>query len=223
MMSRKNQLWALIILSALTMAIPYAIQGTLAMTSCPTGLDWWMCAGDKYAWSIRAIVEGVVIGYIASTKAQTEQQTRILWVFKATLLILIAGTLGPALYATTTKQSIPASLNNVVLWLWMFGLAAYMPLMVAGAAYAYKVQSDDFYTVNLTRQVEALAADLESTRLELSAAQEQVKAVKAWQLLPAVKQAQLIKTVCNGDTPPAANLAEALGTSKQTIYRANGK
>lgn len=219
-MSRKNQLWALIILSACTMAIPYAVQGTLAMASCPGGLDWWMCAGDKYAWSIRAIVEGVVIGYIASTRAQTKQQTRILWIFKAALLLLIAGTLGPSLYATATKQTVPASLNNVVLWLWMFGLAAYMPLMVAGAAYAYKVQSGDDFVINLTTRIETLTADLESTRLELQVANEQVRAVEAWGLLTPTAQVRLIKSVANGDAPPPAKMAEALGISKQTVYRA---
>lgn len=142
-MTRKNQLGVLILLSALTMAIPYAIQGTLAMSKCPTGLDWWICAGDKYAWAIRAIIEGMVIGYIARTRTDSAQQAGVLWCFKVALLSLIVITLGPSLFAMTQGQTVQQVLNYWVLWVWTFGLAAYMPLMVAGAAYAYKVQPND--------------------------------------------------------------------------------
>lgn len=175
MLARKNQLQILILLSAFTMMIPYAIQGTLAMASCPAGLDWWICAGDKYAWALRAIVEGVVIGYIARTKTTDKTQTRILWTFKTLLLILIAGTLGPSLYATAHNQTVADSLDPIADWFWTFGLAAYMPLMVGGAAYAYKCQPDDGQQVD----VELLQAEFSDLQESNSTLQTQINEMQA--------------------------------------------
>lgn len=57
-MTRKKQLWLLIILSALTMAIPYAIQGALSTGTTPSQIHPNVYVADRIAWAIRALVEG---------------------------------------------------------------------------------------------------------------------------------------------------------------------
>jgi hypothetical protein len=142
-MNRKKQLWLLIVLSALTMAIPYAIQGALSTGSTPRDIHPYIYVADRIAWAIRALVEGLVIGYIARTQANTKLQGFVLWVLKLALIALIAITLGPVLYATSTNLPIAQTMSDGWHRFWAYALASYMPLMVLGAAYAYKTQPTD--------------------------------------------------------------------------------
>lgn len=142
-MNRRNQLWLLIILSALTMAIPYAIQGALSTGSKPVDIHSGIYLADRIAWAIRALVEGLVIGYIARTHANNKWQGFVLWVLKLALIALIAITLGPVLYATSTSLPIQQTMSEGWHRFWAYALASYMPLMVLGAAYAYKTQPTD--------------------------------------------------------------------------------
>lgn len=143
MPDRRQQLWWLIILAAGTMIIPYVIQGTLASGERPDAIPWWVWVADHWAWGIRAIVEGLVIGYLARTHTETRQQAALLWVMKIALVTLITLTLGPAMYATSNGVTMAEALTPTLQWLWALGLASYMPLMVLASSYAYKVQPFD--------------------------------------------------------------------------------
>lgn len=224
--SRRTQMKWLLVLTAVSLVPVYVLLGWQTSGESPqTITDWlaWFWRIEASAWGIRALVESAALIYLFQTTTQNTQAARILIAFEIALIVLIASTVGMVVLVNGSKQTIAQGLPFWLYVIWSFSVAAFAPLMMGSVGFAYKCQPDDSYTINLTRQVEALTADLESTRLELSAAQEQVKAVKAWQLLPAVRQAELIRVVCNGDTPPAANLAEALGVTKATVYRANGK
>lgn len=141
--TRKNQLWLLIILSALTMTIPYYIQGGLVGGKAPGDISATAWQVDQWAWAIRAVVEGLVIGYIARTDAKRWWETSILWALEVALIGLIAITLGPALYASMNSSKMLNALPDRLQWVWAFALASYMPLMVLGASYAYRLQPDE--------------------------------------------------------------------------------
>jgi hypothetical protein len=141
--SRKGQLWLLIIMSALTMTVPYFIQGALSGGLSPAQIAADVWSLDQRAWAIRAVVEGLVIAYISRTNAKTRRQGATLWALEIALIALIAVTLGPTLYAAMNGVKMAEALSPDLQWWWAFALASYMPLMVLGASYAYRVQPED--------------------------------------------------------------------------------
>lgn len=174
MPTRKAQLWGLIILSSVTMAIPYAIQGALSTGTTPSQIHPNVYVADRIAWAIRALVEGLVIGYIARTHANTRLQGFVLWVLKLALIGLIAITLGPVLYATSTGLPIQQTMSEGWHRFWAYALASYMPLMVLGAAYAYKTQPTD----NEVEPIDnAQFAELESALSEMQTENERLEEV----------------------------------------------
>lgn len=228
---RSTQLWTLIILSAITMIIPYFIQGALSAGKSPDaiGAQTWLL--DHIAWAIRAIVEGLVIGYIARTVANNRTQATILWMLKIALILLIALTLGPVLYASLNGLAMAQALPTIAQWCWAFGLAAYMPLMVLGAAYAYKVQPADTPTqigaTASSAEFEQLQSDLKKAQTQTSqlqaavnGLQAEIKQAQTWESLSFADRAKWIAMNTNGDRPQAVELASAWGCSISTISRA---
>lgn len=252
MPSRQGQLWALILLSAATMIVPYGIQGALSSGKDPSQIssDIWLL--DNIAWAIRAMVEGLVIAYIARTRANNSKEATWLWVAEGALVALIMLTLGPTLFAALNGVAIKEALPVGVQWAWALGLASYMPLMVLGASYAYKVQPYDEeaqvvdneqvaqlerHNENLYRQVAELEHTLEDGRNDyhklereraqlterLSILEVQAKPMQDWQLLSPTAKAVWVAQHANGDRPPAGQLAQALGVATSTISRAYKK
>lgn len=226
--SRQTQLWILILLSAATMIIPYFLQGSLSSGKSPNSVSDTVWLWDHIAWSIRAIVEGLVISYIAVTKTDNQKDNIILWSLKVALIALIAFTLGPVMYASLNSLKMSEALNEIVQWLWAIGLASYMPLMVLGASYAYKVQPDDNEDQSIVNQLQsdfnALQNDykalqtIEATlQSKLKALSMEHQAIEEWQQLPASGKAALIYQYSNGDKPTVKELAELLNCSEGTI------
>lgn len=228
MSKRKNQLWLLIILSAATMVIPYYIQGALSSGKSPAELNETVWLFDHRAWSIRAIVEGLVIGYIARTNANSWLESTILWILKIALIGLIAFTLGPVMYAALNGLQMSQALATPMQWLWAFGLASYMPLMVLGAAYAYKVQPNDSENQIIDSQELAILTDKYNKLLAKIAKLEAKPTVKKQKmpvknLSPTDRKEQALQLLSDGMSVP--EVAEQLGVKETTVYRyrRNGK
>lgn len=228
---RSNQLWLLLFLSTATMIIPYQIQGFMSSGKAPDAIPVNIWLADHWAWSIRAIVEGLVIGYLARTRANGKVQASILWTLKIALVVLIALTLGPVLYSTMNDETMAQSLSPWAQRLWTFGLASYMPLMVLGAAYAYKVQpnDDDLQTdatlpsaerSRLQQLLVESQSELAAAQSQISALQVEVKQAQTWETMSFADKARWIAQNTNGDKPAAADLAAAWGCSVSTVSRA---
>lgn len=228
---RSNQLWILLILSAATMIIPYQIQGFMSSGKSPDAIPINIWLADHWAWSIRAIVEGLVIGYLARTRTDSRVQAAILWTLKIALIVLIALTLGPVMYSTMNNETMAQSLSPIAQRLWTFGLASYMPLMVLGAAYAYKVQPNDTglqtdATIpiaerqRLQQELQAMRTDLEAAQSHAMILQTELKQAQTWEVMSFADKARWIAVNCNGDRPAAADLAASWGCSVSTVSRA---
>ena len=138
--NRAKHLQYIVVLTALTMAPQYALQGWLATGGEPSTLPdlvWWIDAG---AWAIRALVEAWVLMYLFSTQPKTDNQAHWLTGFEVALIALITVTLGPALYAIGNRLPIAAALPVWAYWLWAFGVASYAPLMLGAAGFAWRVE-----------------------------------------------------------------------------------
>lgn len=228
---RSNQLWILLILSAATMIIPYQIQGFMSSGKSPGAIPVNIWLADHWAWSIRAIVEGLVIGYLARTRTDSKVQAAILWTLKIALIVLIALTLGPVMYSTMNNETMAQSLSPIAQRLWTFGLASYMPLMVLGAAYAYKVQPNDTdLQVDATipvaerqkwqQELQTVQTDLEAAQSHAMTLQTELKQAQTWEAMSFADKARWIAVNCNGDRPAAADLAASWGCSVSTVSRA---
>ena len=149
-MNRRNQMWLLIALSATTAIMQYVVQGALATAHDPAefGRVFWLV--DYGLWGARAIIEAMVIAYLFQTTAKTRLQEATLLFFEGFLIALIILTLGPALRAMGLGVTMVDSLSPVWFTLWNFGIAAYTPLMMGGAAFAYKVQNEERKPVIIT-------------------------------------------------------------------------
>lgn len=152
-MTRKRQLWILILLAALTTALQYALQGALAtradLKSFP--MEFWVT--DYVFWAIRSLVEAWVIVFLFSTQTKNRWYSVVLTSFEIGLIALITLTLGPALRSVGMGRTVEASLSEVIVagynignllfWAWNFGIAAYAPMMLASVGFAYRMQPTD--------------------------------------------------------------------------------
>jgi hypothetical protein len=142
-LSRKEQMWWLISLSALTAVAQYVVQGALASGHSPADfypVFWYV---DFALWGLRAIIEAWAIVYLFSTVAHTQWQNALLIVFEVALIALITLTLGPALRALGLGLQMRDSLQGGWFTAWNFGIAAYVSLMMAATGTAYKIQPVD--------------------------------------------------------------------------------
>lgn len=158
-LTRKNQLWFLILLSSLTAVAQYVIQGSMASGENPIDFNKLFWYIDYFLWGIRSLIEAWVIIYLFSTKHNTQAEYIILTVMEMTLIVIITLTLGPALFALTIGDQIKNTMGETSLRLWTFGIAAYTSLMMASAGLAYKIQSND--DPDLINTVNQLKNDIE--------------------------------------------------------------
>src|SRR3972149_8022242 len=168
MMNRKNQFWLLIILSAATAMSQYAIQGALIGPGSPGALPPAFWTIDIVLWSIRALVESLVVIYLFSTTPQTRAQGVMIAILEVSLVSLITLTVGPALLAARTGE-LPGRILGV--FPWEYGLAAYTSLMMGSAGYAYRVQSAD--SVSAT-EVAPLQDDIARLQREANEMQREI-------------------------------------------------
>ena len=165
-LTRRNQLWVLIILTAITASLQYTLQGALA-TNAEIALFpavFWIA--DYAAWAGRALVEAWVIVYVFTTRTRGKLQTAVLIALEAVLLALITLTLGPAFRAIGAGERMYESLTYEGFWLWNFGVAAYTSVMMAAAGVAYRMQPDDIKVEEqpeARRGIDVLKEQLETT------------------------------------------------------------
>lgn len=70
-LTRKNQLWILIFLSALSALAYYVIQGTFAGGDNPREFGEMFWRFERGLWGFRAFVEAWVVAYLFSTTPKT--------------------------------------------------------------------------------------------------------------------------------------------------------
>ena len=109
------------------------------------------------------------------------------------------------------------ALNITVQWLWSFGLASYMPLMVLGASYAYRVQPSENGYQEINENYNEVLKKNEALTKKYNTLLMEHQAIDEWRQLPANNKAALIYQLSNGDKPDVKELAELLKCSKQTV------
>jgi hypothetical protein len=142
-MTRKNQLYALIFLSAATAMLQYAIQGSMATGHSPAeefSRNFWVL--DWILWAGRALVEAWVVVYVFMTRPQSTGQRIALTFFEVVLIVLITLTLGPAFHALGAGKTAYEVLGEMHL-AWEYAIAAYTSIMMGSAAFAYQFQPFD--------------------------------------------------------------------------------
>ncbi len=140
-MTRKRQLWFLLVLSALAATALYVIQGAVATGANPRdifGDSFWYT--DYTFWGFRALVEAWVFIYLFQTIAKTKTQVVVLTFFKLTLITLTTFTLGPVLYMYAVDHRIAGTMSDLSLRLWAYAIASYTSLFTGAIGYSYQVQ-----------------------------------------------------------------------------------
>ena len=141
--SRRSQLWWMVGLSAFTAVAQYTVQGALATGHNPVEFPAWFWIADYALWGLRAIIEALVIVYLFATVTKTAWESAIIATFEVSLIALIVVTLGPALRALGYGQTVLLSMHEPWYTAWSLAIAAYTPLMMGAAGFAYKVQPDE--------------------------------------------------------------------------------
>jgi len=154
-LTRRNQLWFLIFLSAFTAAAQYVIQGVESTGGDPRGFPWYFWVIDYSFWALRALVESWVVIYLFTTSAKGILRNVILTGLEIALLALITFTIGPALQAV--GRGVPVyELLQENYGKWQYAIGAYTGLMMAGTGFAYKFQPHDMPDLE-EKYAEALA------------------------------------------------------------------
>ena len=142
-LTRRNQLWVLIFLSAATASLQYTLQGALATDANVELFPDVFWIADYAAWALRALVEAWVVVYVFTTHTKGKLQGLVLVCIEIALLALITLTLGPAFRAIGARERMYVSLSYGGFWLWNYGVAAYTSVMMASAGIAYRMQPED--------------------------------------------------------------------------------
>lgn len=161
-MNRSRQLWALIILTSVTMVTPYALQGFL-QHNAPADVAAGVWIIEAVSWGLRAIVEAWAIVYLAQTVTTNWGQTVVVWSLKLTLIALIAATLGPVIATIGYDKHITETTGDLF-WFWAFGVAAYAPLMMAAAAVGYKIMPHGVEVAERISALETALSDAQQAR-----------------------------------------------------------
>ncbi|MHA2067018.1 MAG: hypothetical protein ACXABY_21840 [Candidatus Thorarchaeota archaeon] len=141
--SRKVTLGAIILLAGISNMPLYAVQGALltghTLESWP--LEFWLT--EWTFWGFRSLIEVGVIYYMLVTETENKRHARTLYVFEALAILLILLTLGSATIALDAKELLMVdSLGYTWSLVVKFGIVGYLPIIIGGAAVAYKIQPD---------------------------------------------------------------------------------
>ena len=147
-MTRKQQLWILVLCSALTAALQYTLQGTLATGGDPGDFSPAFWFVDRALWGVRALIEAMVIIYLFTTTTSSKGITKVfqettLLVMEGMLLALLGYTLGPIFQALGAKTTVYALMGVSKYATWSYAIGLYTSLMMAGAGIGYKIQPWD--------------------------------------------------------------------------------
>lgn len=230
MFTRRNQLWWLIILSAITALAQYVVQGATASGHNPSEFVSFFWYADYALWGARALIEAWVIVYLFQTKPETRGQAVLVTTFEIGLIGLITLTLGPAFRALGYGVVMRESLAEPWFTFWNFGIAAYTSLMMGAAGYAYRCQPDDNAVNEEVAQLQAelgqahsdtqyAQRELADAQGELKAAREAVDSVSRFAALPDREQVLWIAEKRKNGSPTNTKLAEWYGVDPSTVWR----
>lgn len=242
-MTRKDQMAWLAVLTAITLVGQYVMLGNTGIGQTGDQLWPWFWTVEKILWGLRALVEVGVVVYIGMTNAQSPSQEKVLWWFKAGLIILIVITVGPVWGAYSLGETIIGILGRGGVIAWGLLLAGISATMLAGVSYAYRVQPFDAGLIvlspddhqklladqqaanvrvdELLQAVASATADQQAAIIErdkLLAEREGMReAIAFLQLLPPSSVARLIAQFAGDQRPQPKLLADQLGLAESTI------
>jgi len=142
-LTRRNQLWVLIFLTAFSTCIQHSLQGALATNAAIGTFPDIFWIADYASWGGRALIEAWVLAYVFTTMYHTQGHRILITFVEAALLLLIAVTLGPTFYAIGSGQKMYEALSAEGFWFWNFGIASYPSIMMASTGIAYRIQPED--------------------------------------------------------------------------------
>lgn len=216
-MNRIRLMWAIMIFSAITGMAQWALMGVVASNHAPETFPMLFWVGEWILWAVRAIVESVCVGYMFMTVAEKRADKWTLTFFEAVILLMIAFTVGIMTMAVSSGKSVTMVLGGQFHPAWSFAIGAYVPLMMAGAGVAYRVQPTDQNkalvdqdAIKEAEQLRVTVAELQQRNAELSDDNDRGA---TWAALPKAARARLINEILpelngHGATVRAAAVAE---------------
>lgn len=166
--SRKATLGAIVLLAGISNMPLYTVQGALLTghTLEEWPLQFWLV--EWIFWGLRSIIEIGVIYYMLVTETEHKRHAITLFSFEALAILLILITLGSVAVALDTKELLMMeSLGREWSMVVKFGIVAYLPIIIGGAAVAYKIQPDTPVLVRDTDAIEQSIIFVEQERDEL--------------------------------------------------------
>lgn len=210
MNDRRTQMKWLLALTALSLVPVYILIGWQSGGHGPNTVAPVFWLAEAGAWGLRALVEAWALIYLFQTATSQPNVTRLLTVFEALLIGLIALTVGLVIIANGNKQSI-STLPPALFWLWSFSVAAFAPLMMGSVGFAFKVHEPAVTTQPI---VDTTQKDIAKLRSQLGEVIERLEATHN----PIVTRREAIRDALQGDNPPTHKaLAELHGVSVGTI------
>lgn len=215
-MNRVRLMWAIMITSAITGMAQWALMGVVASNHAPETFPLLFWVGEWILWAVRAIVESICVGYMFMTVAEKRADKWTLTFFEGVILLMIAFTVGIMTMAVSSGQSVTMVLGGQFHPAWSFAIGAYVPLMMAGAGVAYRVQPVDQNRVIVDQSAIVEAEKLRGQVAELQQRNEALNDTHKYGAMFAVmsdiNQARLVdemKKIANGQTPQLEAAAKA--------------
>lgn len=166
--TRKSQMVWLATLTAITLIGQYVLLGMTGLGETRAALPTWFTAFELTLWGMRSLVEISVVVYIGMTQTDDTKESRILWRFEIVLISMIVLTVGPIWAASALQLNIVEILTYWGVITWGCGLAGISAMMLAGVAYAFKVQPNDHNSVVVTlveyEEMLAIVGDAQAQR-----------------------------------------------------------
>jgi hypothetical protein len=246
--SRKITLGVIVLLAGVSNMPLYAVQGALltghTLENWP--LQFWLA--EWAFWGLRSLIEVGVIYYMLVTETENKRHARTLVIFESLAILLILLTLGSATIALDNKgQLMVESLGQEWSGIVKFGIVGYLPIIIGGAAVAYKIQPD-IAQVESNQDIEAIEQSIilveqerdelkqQLIRLEQNLASEKkiVKAILAEQrqlAMMVVQAVDYLKTMIpfkkvaimtilwNSHRPSNKDIMALLGVSMPTVIK----
>jgi hypothetical protein len=173
--SRKVILGIVILLSGISNGPLYAVLGALLTGHTLIGWADWFWQVEWTVWAFRSLIEMIVLYYMFVTKTNNKWSAWGLGIVEAVAILLILITVGSATIALDNKKLL---MVDSLGWWWSlvvkFAIASYLPIIIGGAAIAYKIQPD---TIQLesNRDIEVIEQSIIFVEQERDELKERVK------------------------------------------------
>lgn len=241
---RKVTLGAIVLLAGISNMPLYTVQGALLTghTLDTWSLQFWQI--EWGFWGLRSLIEVGVIYYMLVTETENKKSAGALYIFEALAILLILITLGSATVALDNKELLMVeSLGPVWSGIVKFGIVGYLPIIIGGAAFAYKIQpdvalanSDDFQQRLETAEQSIVFIEQERDELKQQLARQKsdikarinehrlvvlqiIQAVEYLKVMTPFKLVMIMALAWNSHRPENKEIAGLLGLTMPTVIK----